>query len=250
MWHKKHKQDGYGQAEAMHADNGASCSRGIRIYSKNAALDQRPRVWITESSNPAWATAMAAPIQKLWLANWLAGKPILVRALWTSRINTDFVSSFPWESLKNGPGASLREERYAHNKWIVGSKAAAEGTVISPERKNHTVAAAHISKRLWLIPASSQTFFMPHRIENVTGRRILAGLVLEWLWRCRIPIRTSFKRGSEDVSWGSGKPKEIWRLQVAARFVFTHCLWWQSCCAKNAANWHNNYSFTGKGNVT
>ena len=97
----------------MRADSGESCSRGIRIYNKNAALDQRPRAWITESSNPAWAAAVAAPIRKLWPANWLAGKAIVVRALRTSRINTDFVSGFPWESLKNGPGASPREERYA-----------------------------------------------------------------------------------------------------------------------------------------
>lgn len=36
--------------------------------------------------------------------------------------------------------------------------------------------------------------------------------------------KTSFKHGNEDVSHGSGKPNEILRLWVAARYVL-HCLW-------------------------
>ena len=88
------------------------------------------------------------------------------------------------------------------------------------ESEKHTVAAAHISKRSWLTPVSSQTFFMPLtcRIENVIGRQILAALALEWLWRRWIPIKTSFRRGNEDVSRGSGKLNEIWRLGIAARY--------------------------------
>ncbi len=57
------------QIAAMQAVSGASCSLGIRIYSRNAALDHRPKAWMTESSSPAWAAAVAAPILKLWPAN-------------------------------------------------------------------------------------------------------------------------------------------------------------------------------------
>ena len=47
-------------------DDAAMTSTGVRMYLVNAAERQRPKVWILESSMPARAAAVAAPIRKLW----------------------------------------------------------------------------------------------------------------------------------------------------------------------------------------
>ena len=49
-------------------DAEAGCSLGMLIYCKKAALCQRPRAWIVESSTLARAADVAAPIRKLWPA--------------------------------------------------------------------------------------------------------------------------------------------------------------------------------------
>ena len=54
--------------DANTEESEASCSLGMRIYCKKAALCQRPRAWIMESSTPARAADVAAPIRKLWPA--------------------------------------------------------------------------------------------------------------------------------------------------------------------------------------
>ena len=51
--------------DANTEESEASCSLGMRIYCKKAALCQRPRAWIVESPIPARAAEVAAPIQKL-----------------------------------------------------------------------------------------------------------------------------------------------------------------------------------------
>ena len=47
---------------ASDLENVASCSLGVRIYARKAELDHLPIVLITESSIPALAAAVAAPI--------------------------------------------------------------------------------------------------------------------------------------------------------------------------------------------
>ena len=50
-------------------ENRASCSLGIQIYARNAALFHRPIIRIVESSIPAFAAVVATPFLKLWPAN-------------------------------------------------------------------------------------------------------------------------------------------------------------------------------------
>ena len=52
----------------------ARCSRGSRIYCKKAALCHLPRACIVESSIPARAAEVAAPMRKLW--------PVYILVLW------------------------------------------------------------------------------------------------------------------------------------------------------------------------
>ena len=54
--------------DANTEESEASCSLGMRIYCKKAALYQWPRGWIVESPTPARAAEVAAPIRKLWPA--------------------------------------------------------------------------------------------------------------------------------------------------------------------------------------
>lgn len=53
---------------ASRVDMEASCSRGVRMYCRKAALCHRLRAWMVESSTPAKAADVAAPMQKLWPA--------------------------------------------------------------------------------------------------------------------------------------------------------------------------------------
>ncbi len=50
-------------------ENCASCSLGVRMYTRKAELFHLPTVRIVESSMPALAAVVAAPILKLWPAN-------------------------------------------------------------------------------------------------------------------------------------------------------------------------------------
>ena len=43
------------------------------MYRRYDELFQRPSVWMVESSKPADAAVVAAPIQKLWPANFSTG---------------------------------------------------------------------------------------------------------------------------------------------------------------------------------
>ena len=44
----------------------ANCSFGVRMYVRKAELVHCPNNWMVESSIPAFAAAVAAPIRKLW----------------------------------------------------------------------------------------------------------------------------------------------------------------------------------------
>lgn len=50
---------------AMVLEYRGRCSLGVRMYDRNVALFHRPSARITESSIPAFAVAVAAPILKL-----------------------------------------------------------------------------------------------------------------------------------------------------------------------------------------
>ena len=51
--------------EVRHLAREASCSHGVRMYNRNALLFHLPRVRMVESSSPALAAAVAAPIIQL-----------------------------------------------------------------------------------------------------------------------------------------------------------------------------------------
>ena len=55
------------------AERVASLSLGVRTYRRKAVLCERPGTWMAESSIPAKAAVVAAPILKLWPAksDWL-----------------------------------------------------------------------------------------------------------------------------------------------------------------------------------
>ena len=57
-------------------ENVASFSFGVRMYNRKAELCHLPNAWIVESSMPASAAVVAAPILKLWPAYWCCGKPM------------------------------------------------------------------------------------------------------------------------------------------------------------------------------
>ena len=87
-------------------DNAARCSLGVRIYCRKAALCQQPSVWIVESSTPAAAAVVAAPIRKLWPAYWSYCKLREFRMLRMCLVNDCFVTALCEQSTKNGPGLS------------------------------------------------------------------------------------------------------------------------------------------------
>ena len=72
-------------------------------------LDQRPRALIEESSMPALAAEVAAPVRKLWPEYKDATMPASVRTSRTRAINRGFVNGEPSLKQKNGPGANGNE---------------------------------------------------------------------------------------------------------------------------------------------
>ena len=94
------------------ADSDASFSLGVRTYTKKAALFHLPKERMVESSRPARAAAVAAPILKLCPANCSCGSPSAWSAFRTSVTNRGFVNGFPF-ALKNGPGSVPRATMYA-----------------------------------------------------------------------------------------------------------------------------------------
>ena len=85
-------------------DTDASFSLGIHIYCKKAALCHLPSVCIVESSTPANAAEVAAPILKLWPTYWCCGSPSDARIPLISPTNHAFVIVLPLVSMKKGPG--------------------------------------------------------------------------------------------------------------------------------------------------
>ena len=76
----------------------ASFSLGIRMHCKKAALFQRPRAWIVESSTPSRTAEVAAPIWKL----------ASIEVLWLA-CHVENATNFRYElALKNCPGLSPR----------------------------------------------------------------------------------------------------------------------------------------------
>ena len=73
-----------------------------------ASLLQRPRALIVESSIPAAAAAVAAPILKLWPANDKLSKPLAASAFRSSVTKSGFRMGCPSRMTKNGPGWSPR----------------------------------------------------------------------------------------------------------------------------------------------
>ena len=76
------------------------------MYNKKAELFHLPRALMVESSRPACAAAVAAPILKLCPACLSCSKPTADRAFLISAIKRPFVSGLPFLSRKNGPGES------------------------------------------------------------------------------------------------------------------------------------------------
>ena len=95
--------------DANTEESEASCSLGMCMYCRKAALCQQPRAWIVESSTPARAAEVAAPIRKLWPAYWCCGRPAMLRMLRISDTNWLFIKALFSESTKNGPGLSPRK---------------------------------------------------------------------------------------------------------------------------------------------
>ena len=89
------------------------CSWGIRMYCRKAELCHLPRVWIVESSTPARAADVAAPIRKLCPASSPCGRPRPARMVRTCCTSHDFVTAPPCELMKNGPDRSCRSTMYA-----------------------------------------------------------------------------------------------------------------------------------------
>ena len=81
----------------------ANCSRGVLIYDRKAVLFHRLSVQIVESSSPAFAAVVAAPIQKLCPAKWWSGTPATMRASLTLAIKYGWVNGSPLVWIKKGP---------------------------------------------------------------------------------------------------------------------------------------------------
>ena len=93
-------------------DNIASCSGGVLRYRRKAELCHRPNSWIVESSTPANAAVVAAPIRKLCPAYWPWGTPRVTNILRISPTNVFFRRGFPAASMNRGPGRSPRLAKY------------------------------------------------------------------------------------------------------------------------------------------
>lgn len=76
------------------------------MYWMKAVLCHRPRVWIVESSIPAAAAVVAAPILKLWPASWCCSRLVAVRIsrIWDTKCG--LVIALFAESTKNVLGRS------------------------------------------------------------------------------------------------------------------------------------------------
>ena len=72
------------------------------MYVRNAALFHRPSARMVESSRPAFAAAVAAPMRKLWPAKCWYGRPTAIRASLTNDMKYDFVSGIPFSLMKSG----------------------------------------------------------------------------------------------------------------------------------------------------
>ena len=79
---------------------------GVRMYWRNAALCQRPSVWIVESWIPTVATVVAAPIRKLWPAYWSCCKPSEFSMSRICVTNLCFDKALRDEFVINGPKES------------------------------------------------------------------------------------------------------------------------------------------------
>ena len=90
----------------------ASCSLGMRMYCRKAELCHFPRVWIVESSMPARAAEVAAPMRKLCPAYSSCGRPREERTARTCCTNHDFVTGDPCAVMKKGPARSCRSSMY------------------------------------------------------------------------------------------------------------------------------------------
>jgi len=85
-------------------ENAAKWSLGVLMYAEKAELFHLPIFLIVESSMPAWAADVAAPILKLWPAKLSCGRPRAWRACLILKVNTDLVRGCPFLKRKNGPG--------------------------------------------------------------------------------------------------------------------------------------------------
>ena len=90
---------------ASTAETPASRSLGSLMYWRNAALCQQPSVWIVESSTPAMAAVVAAPIRKLCPAYCCRGRPTAVRISRSCSMNHAFRAGCVAARLKNTPAA-------------------------------------------------------------------------------------------------------------------------------------------------
>ena len=81
----------------------ASLSRGTLTYRRYAALSHLPSVLISESSTPAIAAVVAAPILKLWPAYFPASIPALPSAALKHRTSFSLDKGAHEAKVKNGP---------------------------------------------------------------------------------------------------------------------------------------------------
>ena len=81
----------------------------------------------------------------------------------------------------------------------------------------------------------------------VIGRHGLA--VIPFLsWHLAIPAKIRFSLGSEDLSRGSGRPRLICKLRIAAKYTLIEP-GFRPSSARYAAKLHKSCSETGKGEL-
>ena len=145
----------------------------------------------------------------------------LVRPRWISTPAPNWSHLYSFNLIQIAVGLlGLSTATSPQARWTAVSKAATDGTVISPERKKpkkHTVAAAHIMRVLWVTSDLSHSYFMAERAARVIGSRTLGGRFGSRALTRLTPARSSFSRGRVDVSRGSGRPRESYRLHIAAK---------------------------------
>ncbi len=95
----------YGRVCTNAAEAPAKRALGVLMYLRNAALYHLPKVWINESSIPASAAEVAAPILKLCPAYWSDGRPMPCRVTLSCWVNHTLITVRPSCSLKKGPWA-------------------------------------------------------------------------------------------------------------------------------------------------